>query len=240
VKIAFVSLFPEHITPWATSSMIGRAANRGLIDVESVNPRNFTYDRNNKVDDTPFGGEPGMLIKAEPVALAVQSLGWNKPNVILTDPAGKSFQQSDAIRLSAESELVFLCGHYEGIDDRAAEYLNAERFSIGDYILTSGELAAMVMADAIVRNLPGVLGDSNSLSADSHSDGLLSAPNYTKPEIWRGIEVPPVLRSGNHREIIKWRRQQALRITLENRPDLLAKAELTAEDVKLISSPDKT
>lgn len=240
MKIAFVSLFPEHITPWASSSMIGRAATRGLIELKSVNPRNFTYDRNNKVDDTPFGGEPGMLIKAEPVALAVQSLGWSKPKVILTDPAGKSFQQSDAIRLSCESELVFLCGHYEGIDDRAAEYLNAERFSIGDYILTSGELAAMVMADAIARNLPGVLGDSNSLSADSHSDGLLSAPNYTKPETWRGIEVPPVLRSGNHREIIKWRRQQALRITLENRPDLLAKAELSAEDVKLISSPDKT
>ena len=220
--------------------MIGRAATRGLIELKSVNPRNFTYDRNNKVDDTPFGGEPGMLIKAEPVALAVQSLGWNKPKVILTDPAGKSFQQSDAIQLSAETELVFLCGHYEGIDDRAAEYLNAERFSIGDYILTSGELAAMVMADAIVRNLPGVLGDSNSLSADSHSDGLLSAPNYTKPETWRGIDVPPVLRSGNHREIIKWRRQQALRITLQNRPDLLAKAELSAEDAKLISSPDKT
>ncbi len=216
--------------------MIGRAAVRGLIDVKSVNPRNFTYDRNNKVDDNPFGGEPGMLIKAEPVTLAVESLAWLQPKVILTDPAGKTFQQSDAIRLSGESELVFLCGHYEGIDDRAADYLNAERFSIGDYILTSGELAAMVMADAIVRNLPGVLGDANSLSADSHSDGLLSAPNYTKPETWRGMDVPAVLRSGNHREIVKWRRLRALRITLQNRPDLIAKADLSLDDAKLIAT----
>lgn len=239
MKIAFVSLFPEHVVPWATSSMIGRAASRGLINVEAVNPRDFTYDRNNKVDDTPFGGEPGMLIKAEPVTLAVESLGWSKPVVILTDPAGKSFQQADAIRLANAPKLIFLCGHYEGIDDRAASYLEAERFSIGDYILTSGELAAMVMADAIVRNLPGVLGDANSLAADSHSDGLLSAPNYTKPETWRGLEVPSVLRSGNHREITKWRRKQALQTTLSYRPDLIAKAELSPDDVKLITSLDK-
>ena len=238
MNVGFVSLFPEHIAPWASSSIIGKAVLKGLLHVEYRNPRDFTYDRHNKVDDAPFGGEPGMLIKAEPVALAIESLSYSEATIILTDPAGPPFTQTVAQDLAQRPALVFLCGHYEGIDDRVAEAFCAERYSIGDYILTSGELAAMVMADAIARNLNHVLGDPKSLSADSHSNGLLSAPNYTTPDVWRGLAIPEVLKTGHHIKIEAWRREQALRITRQHRPDLLATANLTQKDLEILSELD--
>jgi tRNA (guanine37-N1)-methyltransferase len=236
MRIDFVTLFPEMVLPGLRHSILGRAEDRGLVRFGTANPRDFTYDRHGKVDDTPFGGEPGMLIKAEPVALALEALlrHEEKAAVVLTDPAAPLFRQSDAHELSQRSHIVFLCGHYEGFDHRVKTQLATHAFSIGDYVLTNGEMPALIMADAIVRVIPGVLGSAESLEADSHSDGLLSAPNYTRPEVWRGEEVPEVLRSGNHQAIEKWRREQALKATKQQRPDLLAKAKLSKSDLKLL------
>jgi len=220
LKIGFVTLFPEAVWPYVNASILGRAAGAGLLDFSIVNPRDFTYDRHAKVDDAPFGGQPGLLIKAEPIALAVEHFGWESPVVISTDPAGVPFRQSDAVELATGGPVIFLCGHYEGIDDRVVEYLGARRYSIGDYVLTGGELPALVMADAICRNVPGVLGDSASLAADSFSDRGLSAENYTRPAVWRGISVPEVLQSGNHARIREWREERAAEITRTVRPDL--------------------
>ena len=221
LEIGFVSLFPEVIRPYLGASILHRASSNGLVAFSVVNPRDFTYDRHAKVDDAPFGGEPGLLIKAEPVALAVESLKMPAGVVISTDPAGAPFRQADAIELASQSSVVFLCGHYEGIDERVIDFLGARRYSIGDFVLTGGELPALVMADAICRNVPGVLGDAASLAADSFSEGGLSAENYTRPAVWRGIPVPDVLMSGNHAEIRKWRAARAQEITQQRRPDLL-------------------
>jgi tRNA (guanine37-N1)-methyltransferase len=234
MELTFITLFPDHIRPWATGSIIGRACDSGALKIHYRNPRDYTYDRHHKVDDAPYGGQPGMLIRAEPVALAIESLDRTPEVVILTDPAGIPFRQSDAVRLSEAKSIALICGHYEGVDDRIADEFCALRFSIGDYVLTGGELPAMVMADAIVRILPGVLGDPASLMADSHSDGLLSAPNYTVPVEWRGREVPSVLRSGNHAEIAEWRRTQALLQTQRHRPDLFCQAAITEKDLEIL------
>jgi len=236
LRVDFITLFPEMILPSLEGSILGRAAKRGLAEFGTTNPRDYTYDRNHKVDDAPYGGEPGMLIKAEPIALAIESLPKNeKRAVVFTDPAGATFNQNAARDLTSYDQVVFLCGHYEGIDDRVRQLLCTHSFSIGDYVLTNGEMPALVMADAVVRLLPGVLGSAESLDADSHSDGLLGAPNYTRPESWRGISVPPVLLTGDHAKIEKWRRQKALALTLANRPDLLRTAELSAADLKLLA-----
>ncbi|MEZ0327177.1 MAG: tRNA (guanosine(37)-N1)-methyltransferase TrmD [Fimbriimonas sp.] len=244
MRIDFVTLFPEMVLAGVRHSILGRAEERGLVRFGTANPRDYTYDRHGKVDDTPFGGEPGMLIKAEPVALAVEGLrrtGGSEDGrdggvaVVLTDPAAPLFTQADARGLSSFDHLIFLCGHYEGFDHRVKTQIATHAFSIGDYVLTNGELPALVMADAIVRLIPEVLGSAESLAADSYSDGLLSAPNYTRPEVWRGEEVPEVLRSGNHQAIQQWRRSQALKATQEMRPDLFAKAKLNKADIKLIS-----
>lgn len=237
VRIDFVSLFPQMLSGSLSHSILGRAQANGLVRFGFADPRDFTYDRHQKVDDTPFGGEPGMLIKAEPTAQALASLEPDEQTaVILTDPAGTPFNQSEAGALSKKAHLVFLCGHYEGFDHRVKTQLATHAYSIGDYVLTNGEIAALVMADAIVRLLPGVLGNEGSLAADSHADGLLSAPNYTRPEEWRGESVPEVLRSGNHRLIARWRREQALRLTRDLRPDLLARATLEKADLDVLSS----
>jgi tRNA (guanine37-N1)-methyltransferase len=174
-----------------------------------------------------------MLMKAEPVALAIESLG-QADAVILTDPTGRLFTQADAKSLADLSHVVFVCGHYEGIDERVRERFATHVFSIGDFVLTNGELPALVMADAIVRLVPGVLGSEESLQIDSHSDGLLSAPQYTRPEVWREMPAPPVLLSGNHSEIAKWKRRVSLKLTRRQRPDLFAKATLTDADLKLM------
>jgi len=237
VRIDFVSLFPEMLQGSFSHSILGRAQANGIVRFATADPREFTYDRHHKVDDTPFGGEPGMLIKAEPTAQALASLGPNDESVvILTDPAGTPFTQSEAQALSGKEHIVFLCGHYEGFDHRVKTQLATHAYSIGDYVLTNGELPALVMADAIVRLIPGVLGNEGSLTADSHSDGLLSAPNYTRPEVWRGEAIPEVLKSGNHKLISRWRREQALRTTRDVRPDLLTSAKLEKADLDVLSS----
>lgn len=221
MRLAFITLFPDLVRNYLSHSVPGRAQAAGRFSVESINPRDFTYDRHQKVDDTPYGGEPGMLIKAEPVALAIESLRLPEDAIIInTDPTGETFTQNHAIELAGKPSVTFLCGHYEGIDDRVVQRFCTHRFSIGDYILTGGELASLVMADAILRNLPGVLGSAQSLAADSHADGLLSAPNYTRPEVWRGMPIPPVLKSGDHAELARYRAEEAKRITQERRPHL--------------------
>lgn len=218
-------------------SILARAQEAGRVEFRAVDPRDFCYDRNGKVDDSPYGGEPGMLIRAEPVALALESLSLGRDAaVVLTAPTGKPFTQSAARELACYRQIALLCGHYEGFDHRVETQLATHVLSIGDYVLTSGELAALVIADAVVRLLPGVLGSEESLRADSHSGGLLSAPNYTRPETWRGETVPEVLLSGNHAAIAKWRRTEALKATRANRPDLLARAALVKSDLDVLSS----
>ncbi|RYG24221.1 tRNA (guanosine(37)-N1)-methyltransferase TrmD [bacterium] len=243
------------VRPALGHSILGRASANGLVEFEFANPRDFCHDRHLKVDDKPFGGEPGMLIRAEPVARAVewlQRVGGDKQAVdgrtsqqpttnsqrraiVLTAPTGRTFDQAAARELAQYDHVIFLCGHYEGIDHRVEESLCTHVFSIGDYVLTNGELPALIMADAVVRLLPGVLGSSASLDADSFSDGLLSAPNYTRPESWRAMDVPPVLLSGDHKKIAQWRRAYALRLTRDLRPDLLARTRLTKADLEVLT-----
>jgi tRNA (guanine37-N1)-methyltransferase len=237
MRIDFITLFPTMVEIPMRASMIGRAAAAGRISVSTVDPRSFTTDSHRTVDDTPYGGGPGMLMKAQPVALAIDSVLEEGAAIVMTDPTGARFTQHDAVELSKRHQIIFVCGHYEGIDGRIAEHYATHVLSIGDFVLTNGELPALVMADAIVRTLPGVLGSSESLAIDSHADGLLSAPQFTRPEEWRGMRVPEVLLSGNHRLISQWKRRESLRITRENRPDLFATAKLTKEDLTLLQEP---
>ncbi len=242
LRLDFVTLFPETVRNTMSHSIMRRAVDGGAATFGTTNPRDFCYDRHLKVDDTPFGGEPGMLIRAEPIALALESLGIEPGDgdpdtvVVMTDPTGARFDQALAHELSTKQRLVFLCGHYEGIDHRIAAAFSTRAVSIGDFVLTNGEMPALVMADAVVRLLPGVLGSEKSLEADSHSDGLLSAPNFTRPEVWRGLPIPEVLKSGDHQAIASWRRRESLRSTLRLRPDLLARAKLDKQDVNMLSS----
>ena len=242
LRIDFLTLFPDVIRNSLNHSMMRRASDSGAVAFETTNPRDFCYDSHLKVDDVPYGGEPGMLIRAEPVALALESIQAcpksrsPKTAVISTDPTGATFDQELANEFSQFDRLVFLCGHYEGIDHRVTSSFCTHSVSIGDFILTNGELAALVMTDAVVRLIPGVLGSADSLAADSHSDGLLSAPNFTRPESWRGEPIPEVLKSGNHEAIRRWRRDQALLATKRLRPDLLAKATLDKRDLNVLSS----
>jgi len=242
LRVDFVTLFPEMIQGALAHSMMRRAMEGGAAQFGTVNPRDFCYDRHQKVDDVPFGGAAGMLIKAEPVALALEAIGIPEETtdpdveVIVTDPTGVLFDQGLATEWSKKKRLVFLCGHYEGIDQRVVTRFRAKAASIGDFILTNGEIPALTMADAVVRLLPGVLGNEGSLAADTHSDGLLSAPNYTRPEVWRGAAIPEVLKSGDHQAIAKWRRAQSLVATRQFRPELLAKAKVDKADLNVLSS----
>lgn len=241
VRLDFVTLFPDLVRSALSESIMRRAVEAGIARFETTNPRDYTYDRHQKVDDVPFGGAAGMLIKAEPVALALESLGIHSDQpdpeveVIVTDPTGDRFTQAVARELSQRRRLVFLCGHYEGIDQRVVSRFATRALSVGDFIVTNGELPALLMADAVVRLLPGVLGSQDSLRADSFGDGLLSAPNYTRPEVWRGEPIPDVLKSGDHKAIEKWRRTQSLLATKAARPDLLAMAKLDKADVDVLS-----
>jgi tRNA (guanine37-N1)-methyltransferase len=237
VRIDFLTLFPEVVRSSLSASMMARACQMGAVEFGFANPRDYCYDRHRKVDDAPFGGEPGMLIRPEPVALALSATGATPGDgtaVILTAPTGQVFDQTLAQNLSKLDHLVFLCGHYEGFDHRVETQLATHVVSLGDFVLTNGAIAALVMADAIVRLLPGVLGSADSLASDSHSDGLLSAPNYTRPETWRGEDVPEVLLSGNHQAIARWRREVSLRLTQKHRPDLLSQAKLEKRDLKIL------
>jgi len=237
LRIDFITLFPEMMLAAARHSMLMRAEQDGIVGFSAVDPREFTTDKHRTVDDKPYAGGPGMLMKPEPVYKAFQSLGVEPDAaVVFPDPTGALYKQEHATELAHKSRIVFLCGHYEGIDDRIAQKLATHRFSIGDYVLTGGELPALVIADSVVRLLPGVLGCAESLSIDSHSDGLLSAPQYTRPEEFLGLEIPEVLKSGNHGAVESWKREAALKLTRTNRPDLFCKARLESRDLDLLSS----
>jgi tRNA (guanine37-N1)-methyltransferase len=227
LRIDVVTLFPEMFAP-LSHSILGRAIEQGLVTVNYVNPRDFTSDRHRTVDDYPYGGGPGMVMKAEPIFLAVESVAQPKSTVILLSPVGRVFKQSIASELAARDHLVLICGHYEGVDERVREHLATDEISIGDYVLTGGELAAMVIVDAVARLLPGVLGHAESAGDESHSHGLLEYPQYTRPPEFRGWPVPDRLLSGHHAEIATWRRRRALERTAALRPDLMT-PELQAE-----------
>ena len=235
LHIHFISIFPDLIRSALSYSIPYRAEQSGLVQYDMIDPRTFTEDKHQKVDDSPFGGGPGMLIKAEPIAKSIESLSLPEGSeIIFTDPTGERFNQNVAWKLSSSSHLVFVCGRYEGIDERVQEQFATRIYSIGDYILSGGEFAALVMADAVVRLIPGALGKAGSLHQDSFVEGLLSFPQYTRPKSWRGYDVPEVLISGNHQEVANWRKQQALLRTKMRRPDLFSQLELTKDDIKLL------
>ena len=238
LRIDFVSLFPEMVLGAARHSILKRAEEAEIVHFGAVNPREFTHDKHRTVDDDPFGGGPGMLMKCEPLGAAIDSLLPDENTaVVMTYPTGAPFSQAAAHELAGKPRIIFVCGHYEGIDDRIRRLYATHTFSIGDFVLTGGELPALVMADAVVRLLPGSLGCSESLGADSHAEGLLSAPQFTRPESFKGEQVPEVLRSGDHGAVQRWRRGEALRTTRARRPDLFWRARLTKKDVELLKDP---
>lgn len=224
MRIDAISIFPDFFSV-LDLSLLGKARESGLIEFTAHDLRNYTHDRHRTVDDTPYGGGAGMVMKPEPWGEALDELLVDNPTVIFTTPAGKLFDQKIAQELSSRKHLVFACGRYEGIDQRVVEYASSKaqvmELSIGDYVLNGGEVAAVAMIEAICRLVPGVIGNAESLADESHSDGLLEYPSYTKPQSWRGLEVPEVLLSGHHAEIDAWRKQQSLERTRKNRPDLL-------------------
>jgi tRNA (guanine37-N1)-methyltransferase len=226
VKIDVISIFPEYLAPLSLS-LLGKAQSSGIVDIKVHNLRNFTNDNHNTVDDTPYGGGAGMVMLPEVWAQAIDSVIEDGAEIIILTPAGKRFNQKIAAKFSASTQLIFACGRYEGIDDRIRQYYSQPEFqarnikvheaSIGDYVLGGGEVAAMVMIEAITRLIPGVLGNPDSLTEESHnSEGYLEYPNFTKPQEWRGISVPEILLSGNHAEIAKWRTQQAEKRAKDN------------------------
>jgi tRNA (guanine37-N1)-methyltransferase len=221
MKIDIVTLFPEICRAPLGESIMKRAQKNGIIDLLIHNLRDWTTDKHHVADDAPFGGGQGMVMKPEPIFAAVEELRNQTSKVLLTSPAGRRLDQQMAAQLSGESHLIIICGHYEGVDHRVIEHLVDLEISIGDYVLTNGAIAAVVLVDAVVRLMPGVLGHEQSAVDDSFSRGLLEAPQYTRPAEFHGWKVPDVLLSGNHAEIERWRREQAVKRTRENRPDLL-------------------
>jgi tRNA (guanine37-N1)-methyltransferase len=219
LTIDVVTLFPEVVAPFTTTSIPGRAAAAGLVTFNLVQLRDFTHDRHATVDDYAYGGGAGMVLKPEPFFEAVESLGPVE-SVVLLSARGRRFTHDDAVRFSIGRRLTLLCGHYKDVDQRVAERLATEELSVGDFVLSGGEPAAICVLDAVVRLLPGALGDHESASGDSHYDGLLSPPSYTRPPEYRGLEVPEVLRSGDHARIEAWRQEEAERLTRERRQDL--------------------
>ena len=222
MRIDVLTLFPEMFGGPLGHSILGRAIERGLLTVGLTDIREFATDRHRTVDDYPYGGGPGMVLKPGPIFAAVESVARPGSPIILLSPRGRLFTQRIAAELARQPHLVLICGHYEGVDERVREHLATDELSIGDYVLTGGELAAMVVIDAVARLLPGVLGGEASTSEESHSEGLLEYPHYTRPPEFLGRTVPEVLLSGNHAEIARWRRRQALLQTAQRRPELLA------------------
>ena len=232
-----LTLFPEMIEQGMNTSIIGRAIAGGYLTVQAVNIRDFAFNKHQKVDDYPYGGGAGMLMQAEPVYLAYESVEkkiGKKPRVVYLSPQGDVFNQKMAEELAQEEDLILLCGHYEGIDERVLEEILTDYVSIGDYVLTGGELPAMVMVDAISRLVPGVLHNDVSAEFESLQDNLLEYPQYSRPEEWHGRKVPPVLLSGHHANIDAWRREQSLMRTAKYRPDLLKTADITNKEWNLI------
>jgi tRNA (guanine37-N1)-methyltransferase len=236
MKFDILTLFPKMFSSPFQESILGKAVEKGLIQIRTINIRDFTLDKHQVVDDTPYGGGQGMVMKGEPIARAIEWVKSQNPSVwtIFLTPQGKPFNQKMAQELSCRSHLILLCGRYEGIDERVRKLFADEEISIGDYVLTGGELAAMVLMDAVSRLLPGVLGSDRSAEEDSFFQSLLEYPQYTRPPNFRGMDVPEVLLSGNHAAISRWRRTEALRRTWKRRPDLLEKARLSNEDRELL------
>lgn len=242
MQIDILTLFPQMFPGLFTPGIFQRAVDRELVGVNIHNIRDYTHDKHHTVDDYAYGGGAGMILKPEPIFEAVESIKSDislaekdvELPVILLTPQGRLFSQEIAFELSRYSHLILICGRYEGVDERVRQHLATDQISIGDYVLSGGELAAMVVVDAVVRLLPGVLGSEASSLDDSHSSGLLEYPQYTRPAVYRGWSVPEVLLSGNHGQIAQWRRQQAISRTLECRPELLDKADLSAEERRLV------
>lgn len=233
MQFYIMTLFPKMVMQGLSTSIIGRAVNKGLLSIEAVNIRDYAFNKHNSVDDYPYGGGAGMLMQAEPVYQCYRALEEKmnkKLRVVYLSPQGKTFNQTMAEEFAQEEELVFLCGHYEGIDERVLEEIVTDYVSIGDYVLTGGELPAMIMVDAISRLVPGVLHNDVSAEFESFQDNLLEYPQYSRPEMWHDKKVPEVLMSGHHANIEKWRREQSVIRTARNRPDLLEKAELTEKE----------
>ncbi len=237
MRIDFLTLFPEMCATVMGQSIIGRAVEKGILDIACHNIRDYTTNKQKQVDDAPFGGGMGMVMQAQPIYdcfLAVKEMHPQTPHVIYLSPQGKTLTQQKALELSKLPRLVLLCGHYEGVDERVLEAMEVEEISIGDYVLTGGELPAMVLADAVCRMIPGVLASEECFTEESHFSGLLEYPQYSRPREWLGREVPEVLCSGHHENIRKWRREQSLRRTLQKRPEMMENAPLTKEDHKIL------
>ncbi|HZG13741.1 MAG TPA: tRNA (guanosine(37)-N1)-methyltransferase TrmD [Candidatus Bathyarchaeia archaeon] len=235
LRIDILTLFPEMFTGVLESSILGKAREKGLVEYHVSNFRDFSQSKHGTVDDTPYGGGGGMVLKPEPLFRAVESISAEKkPRVILMCPQGKPYNQKIAEELAQEEHLVFICGHYEGYDERIRQFLVTDEISIGDYVLTGGELAAMVVVDSVVRLQPGALGNETSAVTDSYSTGLLEYPHYTRPAEFRGWKVPDILLSGHHANIERWRLKESLRRTLERRPEMLEQMELSKEAQTLL------
>ncbi|NGQ93909.1 tRNA (guanosine(37)-N1)-methyltransferase TrmD [Brevibacillus sp. SYP-B805] len=235
MRIDILTLFPEMFPGVLGSSILGKAAEKGIVEFHVTNFREYSESKHGTVDDTPYGGGGGMVLKPEPLFRAVEAIaGDTRPRVILMCPQGRPYTQKIAEELAKEEHLVLICGHYEGYDERIRQHLATDEISIGDYVLTGGELAAMVVIDSIVRLQPGALGNETSAVTDSYTTGLLEHPHYTRPAEFRGWKVPDVLLSGHHANIERWRLKESLRRTLERRPELLARIELTEEMRRLL------
>lgn len=240
MHIDVLTLFPEMIDPVVNASMLGRASKNGILKVNTVNIRDFTQNKHKKTDDTPFGGGAGMVMSAQPVFDALRSVSAEKKRILYMSPRGRKLDKQLITDLAAEENLVFLCGHYEGIDERIIDFWQPEEISIGDYILTGGELAAMVVIDAVARLIPSVLGNEESHMEESVYSGLIEYPQYTKPRIYEEMEVPEVLLSGNHKLIHLWKFEKACEITKERRPDLWQEflketGSLTKDEKKIVA-----
>lgn len=236
MNIHVLSLFPDMFTGVFGSSILKKAQEKQAVSLAVTDIREFSENKHKQVDDYPYGGGAGMVLKPEPMFNAVEAITeGRKPRIILMCPQGERFSQAKAEELAQEEDLVFLCGHYEGYDERIREHLVTDEISIGDFVLTGGELAAMTVIDAVVRLIPGVLGQADSHIQDSFSTGLLEHPHYTRPADFRGMKVPDVLTSGNHAKIEQWRMEQSLKRTLERRPDLLEHYELSPEQEKMLA-----
>jgi len=238
VKFDVVTIFPRMVIAGLAEGVVSRGIARGLVDIAVHDLRDHTVDRHRSVDDVPYGGGPGMVLKPEPLARAVEEIRDRRgtpDSIVLLSPQGRPFQQSEAVRMSRLSHVVLLCGRYEGMDERVRELIATDELSIGDYVLSGGELPALVIIDAISRLIPGVVGDGQSVEQDSFSSGLLDYPHYTRPAEFGGLRVPDVLMSGHHADVRRWRRRTALARTLERRPELLEEAALSDEDRALLS-----